>query len=90
MNKQRRKEIQAIRDKLEDLTSKIAELRDGIDTIKDDEQEYYDNMPESLQSSDRGTAAEEAVSHLDTALEALDEIANQASEATEALDSAMA
>lgn len=40
MNKSRRKRIQDIKDKLLDLLAEIEE-------IKDEEQEAYDNLPES-------------------------------------------
>ena len=45
-------------------------------------------MPESFQSGDKGTKAEEAVSQLDTAIEGLDEINSQIDTAVEALTEA--
>ena len=46
MNKQRRKALQNIYDKL-------VELRDELDNIKDEEECYRDNMPENLQNSEK-------------------------------------
>ena len=66
MNKARRKEIEALIDELEDLKSRI-------ESVQSDEQDYFDNMPENLQSSERGELAEEAVGNLDSALDSLDE-----------------
>jgi len=39
-----------------------------IEGIADDERESYDNMPEGLQQSDRGTASEEAAEELSDAV----------------------
>ena len=66
MNKQRRKEIQSVIDQLHSLQSTIEALRD-------DEQEYYDNMPENFQFGERGQAAEDAVSYMDDAISSIEE-----------------
>lgn len=42
--------------------------------LRDEEQEYHDNMPESLQQGDRGQAAEAAAQALDEAADALGEV----------------
>lgn len=88
MNKARRKTISELRERLDALKTAADELESEIETIRDEEQEYFDNMPESLQGGDKGQAAEEAVSHLDTALEAIQEVVSQAEAASDALDSA--
>lgn len=62
MNNTRRKAIQNIMDKLE-------ELMEEIEAIKDEEQEAYDNLPEFLQNSERGEAMDSAVYNLDDAAE---------------------
>lgn len=74
MNAQRRKEIQAV-------LNELADLRSRVDTLHDEEQEAFDNMPEGLQASDRGQASEAAVSALDDALSAFDEIETSLNEA---------
>ena len=66
MNKNRRKQ-------LEDLCKKLEELKDKIDGILYDEQDYFDNMPENLQGSQRGSDSEEAISHMEDAINAIDE-----------------
>jgi len=77
MNKQRRKELEAI-------LNELADLRARTEAVKDEEQEAYDNMPEALQQvSERGQKAEQACSLLDDALSAFDEIDNAISEAME-------
>lgn len=62
MNNTRRKAIQNIMDKLE-------ELMEEIEAIKDEEQEAYDNLPESLQNSERGEVMDSAIYNLDDAAE---------------------
>lgn len=62
MNNTRRKAIQNIMDKLE-------ELMEEIEAIRDEEQEAYDNLPESLQNSERGEVMDSAIYNLDDAAE---------------------
>ena len=75
MNKVRRKELSdvirglnTIQDK-DDLYGWISTL----DSIKDDEQDYYDNIPENLQSSQRAEDSETAIENLEEALDLLNE-----------------
>ena len=53
MNKQRRKELETISDEIEKLIERL-------ESARDDEQEYFDNMPESIQAGERGERAEYA------------------------------
>lgn len=76
MNKQRRKRIEAVLNELEDLRSRIEE-------IHGEEQDAFDALPEGLQQSERGVAAEEAVSYLGDALTGFDEIYSALNEALE-------
>jgi hypothetical protein len=65
MNKVRRKEIAKAIELLE-------QAREILESVRDDEQEAFDNMPESLQSSERGEAMEEYIYTLEEAIEAID------------------
>ena len=76
MNKERRARIQ-------DLIVEIEVLRDKLDQIIDDEQNYMDNMPENLLGSERYEKAEEAVSQMEEAGESLDEARDTLMEALE-------
>lgn len=58
MNNIRRKEIRRIEEVLQVLL-------DDIESVKDEEQEAFDNMPEGLQASDRGEAMEANISNLE-------------------------
>lgn len=67
MNKSRREQI-----------TKAIELIDAakslIDTAADEERSYYDNMPESIQSGEKGDLASEAADALEQASSDLDDI----------------
>lgn len=60
MNKQRRKA-------LNELTEKIRELMEELETLQDEEQECYDNMPEGIHDSEYGERASEAIDSLQEA-----------------------
>lgn len=65
MNKQRRKEIAH-------AIALIEEAREILETTKDEEQEAFDNLPESLQCSERGETMEEYIGTIDDFLDYLD------------------
>jgi len=69
MNAQRRKSIQQVIDILYKAQDIISEANWEIDSIKDEEQEAYDNLPENLQYSEKGEKMEEAIDNLDNAHE---------------------
>ena len=75
MNKARRKELSRAVELLEEAQS-------IIESCRDEEQEYMDNMPENLQESEKYCAAEDAVDNMN---EAYDEIG----EAIDSVESAM-
>lgn len=66
MNKDRRDRIAKIKEALEDL-------RGQIEDLQLEEREAFDNMPESLQQSERGQASEAAADALQSAYDAADE-----------------
>ena len=61
MNKARRKKISEILEQLEGLSVEIEE-------VMNEEQEAYDNLPESIQYSERGENMEGYISSLDDAM----------------------
>lgn len=66
MNKQRRKA-------LNELYDRLTELYDLLEEIKDEEECYKDNMPENLQNSERYEIAENACDNMDEAIAAISE-----------------
>jgi len=45
-----------------------------VEPVRDEEQEAFDNMPDGLQQSERGQAAEQAASELDDAVDSLESV----------------
>jgi len=66
MNKARRAALNAI-------VNGITELKDALENVHDDEETAMDNMPESLQETERYEIMEEAVDAMSDAIDALDE-----------------
>lgn len=76
MNATRRKQLAAAYKKLETLQQTAGELQDELESIRDDEQEYFDNMPEGLQGGEKGEAAELVVTNLDELIDTLENVVN--------------
>lgn len=76
MNNARRKQIDKVIAKLDDIRADLFILSEDIEAIKEEEGEAYDNMPESLQESERGERMQEAYYQLDEAFEETDGIAS--------------
>lgn len=67
MNNNRRKQIDDI---LEQLNPLLLE----IESVKDEEQEAYDNLPESMQNGDKGEKMSDAVNNLEYAFDSQTEV----------------
>lgn len=74
MNAYRRKALKLIITKLEELESLASEIKEELQEVTDDEQEAYYNMPESLQSSDRGEQMSEYIDGMQQVCDILDSI----------------
>ncbi len=66
MNNKRRKEI-------EKLEESISEVKNKLQNLLDEEQGAFDNMPESIQESERGEIMQEAIECMEAALCSLEE-----------------
>jgi hypothetical protein len=69
------------RQQLRKLIEKMEVLKDELEVIASDEQEYFDTMPENLQGSTNGMNSEEAIDKMadaivcvEEAIEAIEEI----------------
>lgn len=81
MNKERRSRIRGLVKAFKDLSSTIQnDLSSQVQDLHDLEEEAFDNMPESMQDSDRGTAMQYAMDELQSAVDLC-------SEASDAIDS---
>lgn len=67
MNADRRK-------RLSEQHSSLEVVKDVLENIRDEEQEYYDNLPENMQGGEKGERASTAVSELEDAINAIDGI----------------
>ncbi len=79
MNNDRRKALRSIAEQISVLAGKFEDL-------KEEEQEYLDNMHENLHGSDRYQTGDNAVNAMDTAIDMFpefDEITNAIEEACE-------
>lgn len=66
MNRQRRKALQEIRDK-------IVDLKDSLEMVMGEEEEYRDNMPENLQGSEKYERTSEICDTLYEAVSGIEE-----------------
>ena len=68
MNNTRRKELRRISDAISDLAA-------DLEAVIGDEQEAFDNLPESLQGSERGETMEEFIDTMSDAQSQLEDAA---------------
>jgi prefoldin subunit 5 len=76
MNDTRRKELQKALDK-------IADAKQIIEGVKQDEEQSYDMLPESFQNGERGEKMQSNIDGLDEAITSLDEAELKITEAKE-------
>lgn len=75
MNKTRRAKLNAV-------INALAALKSDVELLQEEEQEAFDNLPESIQETDRGEAIQDAADSMSDAADLIDE-------AMEALEIAM-
>lgn len=75
MNKARRKELGEVINGLNTIEDRddLYAWINTLENLKDEEQDYYDNIPENLQYSQRAEDSESAIDNLDEALDLLHE-----------------
>lgn len=76
MNAQRRKQ-------LAEAVAKLEEARTLIEIVRDEEQDAFDNMPEGLQTGERGEKMESAISRMEDVLNDLESAVDGLNEASE-------
>jgi hypothetical protein len=74
MNNQRRKRIESIIERMQALESEIEEELEQ-------EQEYFDNMPEAIQGGEKGDKSQEVIDLIERAHEASQECISNLEEA---------
>lgn len=88
MNKARRKELLRLKERIEELQSEVYDIITDLQCEARDEQDYMDNIPENLQGSELYEKAEQALENMDEAVETLEGIADELSDAASSLETA--
>lgn len=73
MNNLRRKEINKAIDLLTSAKAAWETALGIIESAADEEREYYDNMPENMQASEKGDSADSAATMLEEVKDAMQE-----------------
>lgn len=74
MNTERRKQIEAIKGRIASMLEDAALIVSEVESIRDDEQEYRDNMPESFGEGEKGEKADAAIAALEQVIEDLESL----------------
>lgn len=89
MNKERRSRIRGLIKAFKDLSSTIQnDLSSQVQDLHDLEEEAFDNMPESMQDSDRGTAMQDTMDELQSAVDLCSEASDTIDSIVDSLQSA--
>lgn len=75
MNKDRRKRIEAV-------CEQLRPIMEELDSLNTEEQEAYDNLPDGIQSSEKGSLMEGAATTLDESMQTVEDLINTLSELT--------
>ncbi len=74
MNNARRRRISELKTQIDFANNQLKDANKKLSSILSEEQDAFDNMPESLQSSYRGMCSEDAIDTMEEASEKLDEV----------------
>jgi hypothetical protein len=72
MNAKTRRELAKMSKQINDLTSKLEQLRIDLECMYEEEQEKYNNMPEQLQETENGCRMYECIEALEDVFNRLD------------------
>ena len=93
MNKRRRKELEQLKSEFEQVCldvnealEKLEELKENIECLKEEEEEAYDNLPESLQEAEKGEAMQAAIDYMASAIDAVDVVGANLDEAIQGFE----
>lgn len=74
MNRTRRLRLKRIMGQVEELTALMEQIKEDLQEVIDEEQGAYDNLPESIQCSDRGCQMEDCINLMQDAMDTLDQL----------------
>lgn len=64
------------RSQITDIMEQLSPLQTSIEELLEEEQEAFDNLPESIQDSERGEAIQAAIDNLEEAVGNCEELLN--------------
>lgn len=76
MNNTRRKSLR-------ELIEKTEGIKQGIEELRTEEEEYYNNMPSSVQDGEKGDRAQTVIEYLDEAMTAVGDVIENLTSAAE-------
>jgi t-SNARE complex subunit (syntaxin) len=76
MNKKRR-------GRLEKLVGPLEDIKSQIETILEEEQEAFDNIPENLQDGEKGEKSQNVISSIESVIQSIDEAISSINESIE-------
>lgn len=76
MNNTRRKSLR-------ELIEKTEGIKQGIEELRTEEEEYYNNMPSSVQDGEKGDRAQTVIEYLDEAMTAATDVIENLTSAAE-------
>jgi hypothetical protein len=76
MNNTRRKNLR-------ELIEKTEGIKQGIEELRTEEEEYYNNMPEAFQDGEKGDRAQTVIEYLDEAMTAAGDVIENLTSAAE-------
>jgi len=71
------------RNQIEKWIDSLNEIKEGVESMQEDEQDKLDNMPENLQESERGEQMQNGIEDLEAAASSLEESIDFLMSATE-------
>ena len=86
MNKNRRKKLMEWVKKADAWITQGEELKSKLENICSDEDDYFNNIPENLQSSQRAMDAEEAIDAMNEAIDCMGNAIEAAEEAASCIE----
>lgn len=61
-------------DRLDSIARDVQDAQNGVEELRDELQEWYDNLPESFQSGEKGDSLNEAISLLEDIASSLESV----------------
>lgn len=72
MNNERRKKLSAIAAELIKVMQLCSDLKEQLETLRDEEQDYYDNIPDNMKQTEKAEMSQEAIYAMERVLEAVE------------------